>query len=56
MTAIQLTQKLRELEEWLKYNGSHPNYTLILQDKQKLEKQLKTRQDESKFTARNGAL
>lgn len=56
MVEEQLKQKLVELEEWLKNNGSHPNYALILQDKQRVEKQIKTRQDESKLNKRNGTL
>ncbi|MDM1045906.1 hypothetical protein HX004_14195 [Myroides sp. 1354] len=41
-----LKVKIRELEEWLKHNGSHPNYSLVLQDKKELETKLK-QQDEA---------
>lgn len=41
----ELKVKIRELEEWLKHNGSHPNYSLVLQDKKELETKLK--QDEA---------
>ncbi|MDM1045248.1 hypothetical protein HX004_10140 [Myroides sp. 1354] len=49
MTVNQLKGKLGELELWLKSNGVHPNYSLVLQDKQRLEKQLKERENESKL-------
>lgn len=52
----QLKQKLGELEEWLRCNSAHPDYALILQDKQRVEKQVKTQQDESKFNKRNGTV
>ncbi|WP_353119329.1 hypothetical protein [Myroides odoratus] len=56
MVEAQLKQKLAALEEWLRCNNTHPDYALILQDKQRIEKQVKTRQDESKLNKRNGAV
>ncbi|WP_413512076.1 hypothetical protein [Myroides odoratus] len=40
MTELELRHKMNQLEEWLKVNGLHPNYTLILQDKQRLDQQI----------------
>lgn len=40
MIKQQLINKIAELEFWLKSNPSHPNYSLILKDKQDLERQL----------------
>jgi len=56
MVEAQLKQKLAALEEWLRCNSTHPDYALILQDKQRIEKQVKTRQDESKLNKRNGVV
>lgn len=40
MTKLELDNKKKQLEEWLKGNSLHPNYVLILQDKQRLDQKI----------------
>lgn len=41
MTTQEIKTKIKELEDWLKKaNPNHPNYGLVLKDKQDLERQL----------------
>lgn len=40
MTKIQMTNKISDLEFWLKSNPNHFDYARILQDKKDLEKKL----------------
>lgn len=40
MIAENIKKRISELEEWLRSNPEHPNYSLILKDKRELETQL----------------
>lgn len=40
MIPNQITARIKELEDWLIKNPGHPNTTLIMKDKNELEKQL----------------
>ncbi len=40
MSQSQLQTKIKELENWLIANPTHPNYTTVLKDKNQLQKQI----------------
>jgi hypothetical protein len=42
MTHQQIKNKISELEQWLQFNHSHPNRTIVEQDLRKLKEQLNT--------------